>query len=203
LSLVAGLELRLQRGELGEGRIGIGLAVAAVARAFFRCGVDAVLAAAIGPPIAPTLAPLAAIRTIESFPALFPLRALRPVATRPLAALGPILASLAIAPIRAATALLARRLGGGGRAGPGAAPRRGGRLGRAGGCRGLALRTPLRPCVPSRATPLVRTAARPPDLDELRLCRRWRGFRRGFGRRVRLVGRVDCGRIRRNLRRSG
>ena len=43
---------------------------------------------------------------------------------------------------------------------------------RGGRRRRLALRTPRRPCMPARTAPLVRPAARPPDLDELRFGRR-------------------------------
>ena len=203
LLFVAGLELRLQRGELGERRIGIGLAIGAIARALLGGGEDAV-AAAIGPPVRTALAPIRPLGPFRPLAAFTAPTTLLAITARPRTALAAILAALAITPAMPPAALFAGRLGRSRCARRSAIAASGRLLGR--GCRRLALlRTPRRTRVTARTAPFVRAATRPPDLDELRLRRRrlddrlgsWLGFAAG------LCGRRLDGSLRRRLRFGG
>src|SRR5260370_40417628 len=164
LFLFVRLELRLQGGELGEGRIGIGLARAALARRLLAAGEDARLAAPVGPAVG---ALILAIRTIEARRARA-IGALGPALTFWLGwpGLALVVGAIAAAATPATAGRFRRRRG-----------RRAVRacrlLGRASGlfgtlCRRLAAR-PLRTRVPARTAALVGAAPGPPDLDELRL----------------------------------
>src|ERR1700704_3090642 len=164
LLLLVRLKLRLQGGELGERRIGIGLARAAFARGLLAAGEDARVAAAVGPAVG---ALILAIRAVEARRA------------RAIVALGPALTfwlgwpglTLVVGAIAAAaTSATAGRF----------RRRRGRRavracrlLGRASGLFGTLRRRlaarPLRAGVPARTAALVGAAAGPPNLDEVRL----------------------------------
>src|SRR6185437_12040972 len=161
LFFVAGLELRLQGGELGERRVRIRLAIAALARGLLGGGENAVLVAPTITTIGSALASIGTLRAAASFAA---------VGTTPLAALGPLVtATLAVATAVTSAASLAvgrgwRRRGVGRSA---ISARR--LLGRGGRRSRLALLTARRTAVPARTTPLVGAATRTPYLDELRL----------------------------------
>src|SRR5690242_19037764 len=154
LLLLVRLELGLQGGQLGEGRIGIGIAVGALARARLGSGEHPRRLAAITTAIGPAVAALGAGGTSAAVAA----RAILAVAARA-RALRAGLAGLAILAATAATALRLLR-GRRGRDALACCRRRAGSGCLAGSL--LAARAARRAAVTARSAALIRSPTRPP-----------------------------------------